>query len=188
MVIVSFLLMSALAQQPGTVIKAEIEETGIYAWSRERGSVSVSGNSTNPLIFSGGSIAKTLQLGTKVPLVQGLSFGLKFSIPLPEGRYTMLWQVEHPPMTTPDGRVSSGYQEDREIYVVPELYDIKVYTFDHPYEMVEGRWVFRYIYQGQTVLEQAFTAYKPTLEEQRQWRRKLLDALKTNKPALKPQQ
>lgn len=174
------LLISALTQQPEQAAKAEIVEAAIYAWSSEQSAVSVSSQSTNPLVFSGGSEVAMLQLGTRVPLVRQLTFGFKFHIPQLKGQYRMLWQVEHPPMTTPDGRVSTGYQEERDVFVDPFYYDMKVYQFDHPYEMVEGRWVFRYIYQGRTVLEQAFTTYQPTAAEERKWRKKLFDAFNSS--------
>ena len=177
------LLISALTQPPAHTAKAEIVEAAIYAWSSQQSSVSVSSQSTNPLVFSGGSEVATLQLGTRVPLVRKLTFGFKFHIPQLKGQYRMLWQVEHPPMTTPDGRVSTGYQEERDVFVDPRYFDMKVYQFDHPYEMVEGRWVFRYIYQGRIVLEQAFTTYQPTAEEERVWRKKLLDAYKAAEAA-----
>lgn len=163
--------------------QAVIYEHGIYAWARSKSvSVIISKNTTNPLRFEGGHIVETFTNDTRVPLVLGMSFGFAYDFPTLNGDYKMLWQVEHPPITTPDGRISRGYQEERDVYVTPGIPDVRVYTFDHPYEMVEGRWVFRYFYQGQQVLEQSFTTYKPSAAEAKVWQQKLNKALSTQQP------
>lgn len=178
----AFLYLSLLAPAHLNAPQAAIYEQGIYAWSRENSSVIISKNTTNPLRFEGGHVAEVLATGSRVPLIRGLSFGFFYDFPTLNGDYKMLWQVEHPPITTPDGRVSTGYQEERNVYVSPGIPDIRVYTFDHPYEMVEGRWVFRYFYQGQQVLEQSFTTYKPDAAEAKVWQQKLNKALNEQQP------
>lgn len=169
--------MSVFATSHSEKPQAVIYDRGLYAWSRKNASVIISKNTTNPLRYEGGGVPVMLLSAERVPLVLGLSFGFTYDFPSFVTPQKMLWQVEHPPMTTPDGRISTGYQEERNIDISAGKLDVRVYTFDHPYEMVEGRWVFRYLYQGQLVLEQSFTTYKPSEVEATSWQQKLHMAL-----------
>lgn len=164
----SLLLLSTL-HKPAPAVQADVFDVGIYVRLEATKQVgSISSASTNPIIYNVDDLF--IKPTRRIPIVPNLSFGFSFSVPLPDGKYPVVWQVEHPPMTRPDGVVSTGYQEPRTLHVLKGYQDSKTYGFDQPYEMVEGHWVFRYLYQGKVLLEQSFDTYRPSPEEEKAWR------------------
>lgn len=153
--------------------QSQIVEHGIYLWKHASSNVSYNPNTTNPLVYSGGT-GVFVKETRRIPLVHHLSFGFSFYLKnLPDGSYKFLWEVQHPPIKTADGKLTTGYKDWRVVAVKDGWADnsTKVYTFDHPFEMVAGSWQFTYSYQSKVILKQRFETYVPNQDEQKQWRK-----------------
>ncbi|MBM2577190.1 DUF3859 domain-containing protein [Jannaschia sp. Os4] len=72
-----------------------------------------------------------------VPVMEKLSFGIR--VGLKDGAPLLPIRVvtTHPPMG-PRGVTRQTYESD----LAPGAASLRIYTFDHGYEMVEGRWTF----------------------------------------------
>lgn len=70
--------------------------------------------------------------------------------------------LKHPEITLPDGTKKTGSEYSIKGKVKRgEVFAFDGYAFNEDYEMVEGEWVFQIWYEGQKLVEQRFTSYKP---------------------------
>jgi len=86
---------------------------------------------------------------TRVPAVPGLSFGMRVTYPdgpVPDG---VRMVVTHPPLGAAGVTVESWG-----VSLAPDEPNLNMFTFEKPYELVEGRWVFR-LMAGETVHAEA---------------------------------
>ena len=98
-----------------------------------------------------------------IPIEKGRFLGFMYLITgLPNQPITELeFVVEHPEMKKPDGTKSTGFRYVRKL----KTYDGAIqgrsgHKFDHPYEMVEGKWRFEYWYKGKVIVAQEFESVK----------------------------
>ena len=140
--------------------RGEILEYGYYDVLK------ITERTKNPNTTSGYVNKGKLQLvkTTKViPIEKGRILGFMYLITgLPNQPITELeFVVEHPEMTKPDGTKSTGFRYIRKL----KTHDGAVqgrsgHKFDHPYEMVEGKWRFEYRYNGKAIVAQEFESIK----------------------------
>ena len=86
-------------------------------------------------------------------------FGLEYRLAAAGGWPPVLRvQVDHPPLTTPDGR-----QADRESYTVPTGPGVRFvgFAFDEPWEMVPGRWRIAVLDDGRELGAEVFLVTVP---------------------------
>lgn len=106
----------------------------------------------DPQVIGGSSDMINAKIGTV--------FGIRYEIsnlPTNIAEIEVLRVVRYPPMTMPDGRVSTGFS-----YVErPDVENGFVrkwsgYSFDWEYEIVEGDWEIEIQYKGKTLCSQKF--------------------------------
>ncbi len=96
----------------------------------------------------------------RVPARLGISFGVVY--------YLDHWQMKmevplrcciyHPPLFPPNGK---GKRTHVAFEFTGDTDDenFSFFTFDHPWEIASGRWVFRVFYQNIKLVDQAFDVY-----------------------------
>lgn len=145
----------------GKVIKR-----GLFKVVRSRGLVDSSKTSTGKAFLK--PVIQMVEETDRIPLVKDAHMSMQYRIwNLPERpAYVKLRRVlKHPPMTLPDGSVSTG--SDYMITGRVSVGQVIAYTgygLNEGYEMVEGEWIFQIWYQDSMVVEQKFTTYWPEEE------------------------
>lgn len=92
-----------------------------------------------------------------VPADLGLSFGLRAALPAEAAEAQSLEiTVTHPPMG-PGGMTRERWH----VTVAPGDPMITLFTFEEPYELVQGSWVFQIAARGRMLLEQRFEVTAP---------------------------
>ncbi|HEX22141.1 MAG TPA: DUF3859 domain-containing protein, partial [Chromatiales bacterium] len=70
--------------------------------------------------------------------------------------------VTHPKMDKPDGSSSTGYRYTLGLTLDQGVVEDQTgYRMNEKYEMVEGDWVFEYLFMNKPLMVQRFTTYKP---------------------------
>ena len=148
-------------------IKGKVSQRGLYRLIRSGGIVKESRASTGKAIAK--PVIQLVKSTERIPLIKGVQMHLQYRIwPLPDQpAYVELRRIlKHPPMTLPDGSITSG--SDYIIKAKVSVNQIIAYTgygLDEDYEMVEGNWIFEIWHQDNKLIEQQFTTYWPDREE-----------------------
>lgn len=104
----------------------------------------------------------------RIPLTRDKYMAYQYRLSnLPDTRFVKLRRVlVHPPITLPDGSVTSGsdYTITQKVEK-NEVFAFDAYALNEDYEMVEGDWVFQIWFQGVMLVEQRFTTYTPEISE-----------------------
>lgn len=93
-----------------------------------------------------------------VPAMLGITFGVKVEILNGSDMDNILMSVTHPPFAG-SGRVEDAYFTDFEI--VNE--NINAFSFDEPYEMQPGDWVFVATQEGKQIYRMEFKVVDPSV-------------------------
>jgi hypothetical protein len=105
----------------------------------------------------------------RIPLIPGKYMAYQYRLSgLPEPRRVKLRRVlVHPPMTLPDGSVTTGsdYMINRKVER-HEVFAFDAYAFNEDYELVEGEWIFQIWYGDEKLVEQRFTTFRPETDAQ----------------------
>jgi len=160
------ILLSVVATQVFAEIAGKVTEFGYYQAleeiDRKRNNASPSG-----YVRAGGNVKLTKQT-TEIPIDQNRLFGFKFLLDGfdPDLRSaSLILEVTHPEMTRPNGSKSKGYTYPVNIDVWQGISENRSgYRFDKDYEMVEGEWVFQYLYENKMVVQQKFNLFKPVVD------------------------
>jgi len=93
-----------------------------------------------------------------VPAVPGMSFAVKTTVIGPQSLDPVIITLTHPPF--------EGLGTERQTYITSfdiSGENINAYTFDLPYELETGEWVFEATYDGKQVYRVAFKVVDPAL-------------------------
>lgn len=148
-------------------IKSHVGRPGLYRLVRSGGVIDDPSTGTGKSVVK--PVVEMVRPTNRIPLIKGAQMYLQYRIwPLPAlPAYVDLRRVvRHPKMTLPDGSFSTG--SDRTIKGRVSSNQVIAYTgygLDEDYELVEGEWTFEIWYQGEKVIEQKFTTYRPGEEE-----------------------
>jgi hypothetical protein len=148
------------AARAGETPRVEIVAFGIYAPTGQHGRM--------PATYRQDSIVEVTQTGMpgliartdRIELRPCTRFGLEYRAPNlpPEAVEVAQVQVDHPPLTRPDGQRSAV-----DTYDVPLRSSVGWTGFDfaETWEMVPGTWTFSLRYAGQELATQRFTVVIP---------------------------
>lgn len=160
------LLLCVFVTQLSAEIVGKVTEFGYYKAlediDRTRNNASPSG-----YVRSGGNVKLTRQT-IEIPIDKDRLFGFKFRL---EGfdpdlrSASLILEVTHPEMTRPNGSKTKGYSYPVNIDVWQGISENRSgYRFDKDYEMVEGEWVFQYLYKNKMIVQQKFNLFKPAAD------------------------
>lgn len=142
--------------------KAEILEYGYYEF------ITPATRSMHPATTSGfvqSGEARLVKQAERIPIEQGRLFGFRFIITGMDpsiGQLPVELVVTHPKMDKPDGTSSTGYRYTLGLTLDQGVVEDKTgYRMNEKYEMVEGDWVFEYLFMNKPLMVQRFTTYKP---------------------------
>ncbi len=90
--------------------------------------------------------ARIISHGTTAPAIQGLRFGVKSRAKDNQALGGVTFQITHPAFT--HNGSTAGSWEGR---ILPERFIHQLYSFDYPYELVTGYWVFE-AFKDETLL------------------------------------
>jgi len=142
----------------GKVIKA-----GLFKVIRSGGLVDSPNTSTGKAHSR--PVIQLVKLTDRIPLVKDAHMSFQYRIwNLPERPvYIDLRRVLiHPPMTLPDGTVSTGSDYMIKGHVrIGQVIAYTGYGLNEDYEMVEGEWTFQLWQEDKKLVEQRFTTYWP---------------------------
>jgi hypothetical protein len=145
----------------------KILQYGIYTLLRG-GEIIASKKST-----TGKAVAKPVitrdRITDRIPLIKDKYMAYQYRLSnMPDQRLVKLRRVlKHPPMTLPDGTVTSGSDYTIKQKVERnEVFAFDAYALNEDYEMVEGEWIFQIWYRQNKMVEQRFTTYQPEQESQ----------------------
>jgi hypothetical protein len=148
-------------------LKGHVSRPGLYRLVRSGGVINDPSTGTGKSTVK--PVVELVRTTERIPLIKGGQMYLQYRIwPLPaQPAYVDLRRVvKHPPMTLPDGSVSTG--SDYMIKGKISSNQVIAYTgygLDEDYELVEGDWIFEIWYQDKKVIEQKFTTYRPDQAE-----------------------
>ena len=141
----------------GKVIKA-----GLFRIIRSGGLVDSPNSSTGKAHSR--PVIQLVEQTNRIPLVKDAHMSFQYRIwNLPERPvYIDLRRVLiHPPMTLPDGTISTGSDYRIKGYVsVGQVIAYTGYGLNEDYEMVEGDWIFQIWHEGKMLIEKTFTTYQ----------------------------
>jgi len=159
-----FVFTSCSSIMPKNEINGTIIEYGIFERSKQEKNISSPASDAGTK-FVTTSWGKQIERTTKVQAKLGSNtlFGYIFKIEGfdQDGEINLRKTVIHPEIIKPDGTKSEGFS-----YIDPFMVEngkIESYSgwsFDHPYELVDGEWIIKFEYRGKVILEKAFTIYK----------------------------
>ena len=142
----------------GKVIKA-----GLFKMVRSGGLVDSPDSSTGKAHAR--PVIQLVKQTDRIPLVKNAHMSFQYRIwGLPERPvYIDLRRVLiHPPMTLPDGTVSTGSDYNIKGHVsIGQVIAYTGYGLNEDYEMVEGDWLFQIWFGDALLVEQTFTTYWP---------------------------
>ena len=136
---------------------------GVYRLVRSGGVIDDPSTSTGKSVLK--PVVELVTTTERIPMIKSVQMYLQYRIwPLPEQTaWADLRRVlKHPPMTLPDGSVSTGSD-----YMIKgkvsssQAIGYTGYGLDEDYEMVEGDWIFEIWFQDNKMIEQTFTTYWP---------------------------
>lgn len=98
----------------------------------------------------------------QVPAALGQQFHVVLILKdLPDDENKLNVEIEHPPMTYPDGTKKTQVSWTETITVKKDFHTNDVsWLFEHPYELVEGEWVVRFFYNSNIIAEKHFSTYR----------------------------
>lgn len=154
----------AFLKQP---LQGKVSQHGLYRMVRNSGVMDDANTTTGKVVAN--PVIERVKTTSRIPLIKGAQMYLQYRLwPFPNqpGYVTLRRVLKHPPMTLPDGRVTTG--SDFEVKRKVSSNHVIVYTgygFDEDYELVEGEWVFQIWYGEKKLIEQKFTTYRPDAHE-----------------------
>jgi Domain of unknown function (DUF3859) len=100
----------------------------------------------------------------RIPAKIGVRFGMWYqvgNVVAPDGEIEVTKIARHPTITKPDGTTSQGFTFIEKARIEDgSVLGWTGYGFDHPYELVPGRWEFEMAIKGKTVCKHEFTVFK----------------------------
>ncbi len=147
----------------GSSVKAKVIKSGLFRVVRSGGLVASAHTSTGKAFVK--PVIQMVKAGNRIPLVKDAHMSMQYRIwNLPEQpAYIPLKRVlRHPPMTLPDGRVTTGSE-----YMITgkvsagQVIAYTGYGLNEAYEMLEGDWTFEIWQGGNKLVEYTFTTYWP---------------------------
>ena len=141
----------------------KVTKAGLFEVIRSGGLVNSSRSSTGKAISK--PVIQLVERTDRIPLVKDAHMSMQYRIwNLPDRpAYIDLRRVLiHPPMTLPDGTISTG--SDYMIKGRVSVGQVIAYTgygLNEEYEMVEGDWTFQIWFEGKKLIEQTFITYWP---------------------------
>ncbi len=156
------LMLTTMASWTQAAPNSEVLEYGYYEFVGEAQRLS-SRKATSGFVTRGD--AKLVEQTDRIPIAPGRLFGFRFrfsGMNRNVGVMPLELVVEHPPMTKPDGTVSTGYRYFLELAMKDGVVEDKTgYRLNEVYEQVEGEWRFVYRFMNKPILEQRFITYWP---------------------------
>ncbi len=158
---------AAVNDADGSSMKAKVIKSGLFKVVRSGGLVASAHTSTGKAFVK--PVIQMVKAGNRIPLVKDAHMSLQYRIwNLPEQpAYIPLRRVlRHPPMTLPDGKVTTGSE-----YMITgkvnagQVIAYTGYGLNEPYEMLEGDWTFEIWQGGNKLVEHTFTTYWPDAAE-----------------------
>jgi len=151
------------AQAEGKVIKA-----GLFKVVRSGGIVNSPNTSTGKTISK--PVIELVEQTNRIPIEKDAHMSFQYRIwNIPDDKYLVKLRrvLTHPPMTLPDGTVSTGsdYMINGKVRV-GQVIAYTGYGLNEDYEMIEGDWTFQIWYEGKKMVEQTFTSYWPDADVQ----------------------
>ncbi len=161
LLLTGFMVMMLAASWSQAAPKSEVLEYGYYEFTGDAQRLS-SAKATSGFVTRGD--AQLVKQTERVPIESGRLFGFRFrfsGMNRNVGVMPLELIVEHPPMTKPDGTVSTGYRYFLQLPMKNGVVEDKTgYRLNEVYEQVEGEWRFIYRFMNKPILEQRFTTYK----------------------------
>jgi Domain of unknown function (DUF3859) len=97
------------------------------------------------------------QEGTTISLKKGVGFGFLWSVTGFPQSFEVIYRYEHPPVTRPDGKTLSGYEEPlRHDTLNGSMETTDCYFLSEDHELVPGQWSIAVVYEGKTVAKQDY--------------------------------
>jgi hypothetical protein len=149
-------------------LKGRVSQHGLYMLVRSGGLIDDAKTGTGKAVSK--PVIQQIKSTERIPLIRGAQMYLQYRIwyfPDIPAHINLRRVLKHPPMTLPDGSVSTG--SDYMIKAKVTVNQVIAYTgygLDEDYEMVEGDWVFEIWHHDKKLVEQKFTTYRPDKEEQ----------------------
>lgn len=152
------------------VIKGKVIKAGLFKVIRSGGLVASTKTSTGKAISK--PVIQLVKVTNRIPLIKDAHMSLQYRIwNLPEQpAYIKLKRVlKHPPITLPDGSVSTGseYMITGSVSV-GQVIAYTGYGLNEDYEMQAGDWTFQIWLDDKKLIEQTFTTYLPDETEKQQ--------------------
>ncbi len=104
-----------------------------------------------------------IKMTDQIPMTKGLAFGFKWAAyGFPNSHEIKLLHVlEHPLLTTPDGKVSNSSNETHFYKPINgKIENTEGYMFTEDFELVEGQNKFSIIYDGKEIVSKALQVSK----------------------------
>lgn len=141
--------------------KGKVTRAGLFKVIRSGGLVDSPNTSTGKSFYK--PIIQQLEETNKIPIKKDAHMSLQYriwNIPINKHYVKLRRVLIHPPMTLPDGSVTTG--SDYKITGKVSAGQVIAYTgygLNEEYEMIEGDWTFQIWYQDKKVIEKTFTTY-----------------------------
>jgi hypothetical protein len=94
-----------------------------------------------------------------------MSFGVEYEV-IPATNLKCFEETRilvHPPMTQPDGKVTTNYSRSYKVGNCPEGIplgaDMFSWFIEHEWEAVKGQWKFQVLVDGEPAINKTFTTY-----------------------------
>lgn len=155
------LAATGIADTPGP--SGTVAEYGIYEYSLRDATPTRNSATTSGTVYKASTKPRLISQTDRIPIRRDIYFAFTGEFAgLPDGIVGLDWTVVHPKITTPDGVTSTGYTYTKYVNVNNGRADrVSGYMLNEDYEMVPGRWIFSYSYEGHLLVEQAFTVFLP---------------------------
>lgn len=108
---------------------------------------------------------KVVKEVSELPISVGISFGIEYAV-VPPNEDTCFQETRvlvHPPMTQPDGKVTTNYSRSYKVGNCPGGIPVGVDMFswfiEHEWEAAKGQWQFKVLVEGEPVINKTFTTY-----------------------------
>jgi hypothetical protein len=102
---------------------------------------------------------------SKLPINVGMNFGIEYEV-VPSLGVTCFEETRvltHPPMTQPDGKITTNYSRSYKVGNCPEGLpfgpDMFSWFIEHEWESVKGQWQFKVLVNGKPAISKTFTTY-----------------------------
>ena len=158
--VVALLVTTFFYGAEGAEIKGKVLSYGIFGFQGEVQKVKTPGTPSGSVgVINGVPVLMTAT--NRIPAKIGVQFGMFYEISNlrnPNGVVMVTKICRHPPITRPDGTVWTHFA----VTETPRVRDGWVFTwtgftFDHPYELVPGKWEIEIEFKGKPICKQEFT-------------------------------